>query len=242
VAASNLTVGRVNLSYKKLVAETVVSNDLLRFGGAESDSKIQDDLLRVVALREDRAFLLGNPPVDAGSPQGIRYQTAAANVFAAGGTALSNYQADLTKAVRLVEESDVDISSARWIMSPGQYWAIYALATTAGDWVFAQGLQQGSMLGFPVSKTSQLKESRLAAWGYGTSGTAGMILFIAPMAMEIHDSMQRSIEAFRGGAYTSAGSLVSGAETDETVIVCQSEHDFLQTYDTAAAIITGYAS
>lgn len=242
VTPSNLTVGRANLSYKKLVAETVVSNDLLRFGGTESDAKIQDDLLRVVALREDRAFLLGNPPVDAGSPQGIRYQTLAANVFAAGGTALSNYQADLTKAIRLVEESDVDMTNARWVMSPGQYWAIYALATTVGDWIFAQGLQGGNLFGFPVMRTSQLKESRLATWGYGTSGTAGMIFFVAPQAMEIHDSLQRTVEVFRGGAYTSGSSIVSGAETDETVIVCQAEHDFLQTYDTAAAIITGYAS
>lgn len=243
VSASNLTVGRVNLSYKKLVAETVVSNDLLRFGGSESDAKIQDDLLRVSALREDRGFLLGNPPVDAGSPQGIRYQTAAGNVFASAGTALTNYQSDLTKAIRLVEESDVDISNARFVMSPGQFWTIFALATTTGDMIFATELARSSIFGFPVMRMSQLKESRLATWGYGTSGSAGMILFIAPAAMEIHDSLQRTVEVFRGGAYTaSSGSLVSGIETDETVITCTAEHDFLQVYDTAAAIITGYAS
>lgn len=240
---SKLKVGRANLSYKKLTALSVVSNDLIRFGGPESDRKVQEDLLRVIALREDRAFLVGNPPTDAGSPTGIRYQTAAANVFASAGTSLANFQADLTKAVRLVEETDVDTASGRFIMSPALYWTIYALATTTGDWVFAQQLASGNLLGFPIVKSSQLKESRLASWAGAASGSSGLLFFVAGSALEIHDSYQRSVAIWPGGAYydATAGVVASGISQDETVITCIAEHDFLQTYDTAAAIVTGYA-
>jgi HK97 family phage major capsid protein len=244
ITPSNQTVGRKNLSYKKLTALTVVSNDLLRFAGTEADQFVQDDLLQVAALKEDGAFLMGNPPADAAFPQGIRYQTAAANVFAAGGTALSNYQADLTKAVRLVQEANVPAAPGNsfWYMSPGQFWAIYALATTSGDWVFAQELSAGRLLGFGVRITTQLTPGAgVIAVGAGTNG---LIMFAHAPSLIIADSMQRSIAAYPGGAYydNTAAAVLSGISRDETVFVQISEHDFCQKYDKAVAIITGYAS
>lgn len=245
---SNLTVGRANLSYKKLTALSVVSNDLIRFSAGEADRMVQEDLLRVVALREDRAFLFGNPTADAGSPQGVRYQTAAANINATTGVTLTTFQADLTAAVSLVESANIQVNpdECAWIMSPATFWAIFALATTAGDWVFAQGLSQSvpRLLGYRVIKTGQFNQALLGAWGYGTVGTAGQIFFVHAPSLEIHDSMQRTVEVFRGGAYydAAAAAVASGISNDETVITCIAEHDFLQTYDQAAAIITGYAT
>lgn len=241
MTASGQTVGRLNLSYKKLTALTVVSNDLLRFAGTEADQFVQDDLLAVSALKEDQAFLLGNPPVDAGFPQGIRYQTAAANVFASAGTSLTNFQSDLTKAVRLVQEANVPAAPGNsfWFMSPGVYWTIYALATTTGDWVFAQELSAGRLLGFGVRITTQLTPGA----GVISSGSNGLIMFVHSPSLMIADSMQRSIAAYPGGAYydASAATVLSGISRDETVFVSIAEHDFAQRYDKAASIITGYS-
>ena len=244
---SQLAVGLVNLSYKKLTALTVVSNDLLRFGGAESDRIIETDLLRVVALREDRAFLYGNPPIDAGSPQGIRYQTVAGNINAASAVTLAGFQADLTASIRRVEESDVQLTEPKWIMSPATFWAIYALVTTTGDWVFKQGLDLNPprMLGYEVVKTTALKAATLFANGHGAAAaTAGLIYFVEPSVLEIHDSMQRTVNVFPGGAYYDAAlaAVASGISNDETVISCIAEHDFLQVYSDAVAILTGYAT
>lgn len=235
-------VGRENLSYKKLTGATVVSNDLLRFAGAEADRFVQEDLLSVNALREDRALLVGNPPIDVGSPKGIRYQTAAANVFASTGTALTNFQADLTKAIRLVQSKNVKATPANsyWVLSPSTFWTIYALATTTGDLIFAAMLAAArpTLFGFPVLLSTQLETSN--DW-IGANG--GMIMFIHSPSLEIHDSMARTVEAFRGGAYRdTSGNIQSGISNDETVITCISEHDFFQAYDVAAAIITGYAT
>lgn len=238
---SNLTVGRVPLSYKKLTALSVVTNDLLRFSSGEADRIVQEDFLRVVALREDRAFLLGNPPVDAGSPQGVRYQTNITNVYASAGVTLANIQADFTKAIRLVEEGDVpvDASSGYWIMSPATKWVIYALATTTGDWMFANELNAGRLFGFKVISTTQLSVSK--SW---IGANAGLVFFVHAPALEIHDSMQRTVEVFRGGAYydPALAAVASGISNDETVITCIAEHDFLQVYDKGASVITGYAT
>jgi HK97 family phage major capsid protein len=242
IVDSSQTVGRINLSYKKLTGATVVSNDLLRFAGSEADRFVQEDLLRVSALREDRAFLVGNPPTDAGSPQGIRFQTAAANIAASAGASLANFQSDLTSLVSLVQKNNIGATPANsgFIMSVSTFWTIYALTTTTGDWVFASGLAAGQprILGFPVYLTTQLEVSN--SW---IGASAGLVGFVHWPSMEIHDSMSRTVEVFRGGAYRdSSGTIQSGISNDETVITCIAEHDFFQAYDVAAAFKTGYAT
>lgn len=243
ISDSSQTTSLVNLSYKKLTAATVVSNDLIRFaGGGEADRFVQEDLLRVSALREDRAFLVGNPPTDAGSPQGIRYQTIAGNISASAGTALANFQTDLTGMVSSVQSKNImaNASNSAFIMSASTFWTIFALTTTAGDWVFGPGLAQTPprILGYPVLISTQLEVSNSFI-----GASSGLVMFVHWPSMEIHDSMSRTVEVFRGGAYRdSSGTIQSGISNDETVITCISEHDFLQVYSAAAAIRTGYAT
>jgi len=240
---SNLTVGRKQLSYKKLTALTVVNNDLIRFSAGEADRIVQEDLLKVMALREDRAFIVGNPPVDNGSPQGIRYQTKAANVYTTAGATLANFQADLTKAIRIVQAANIPATpdNSYFLVSPSTFWTMYALATTTGDMIFASMLSgaQPRMFGFPVLITTQLETTNSFI-----GASAGMIYFCHAPSLEIHDSMARTIATYVGGAYydPSLAAVASGISNDETVITAISEHDFLQVYDVAASVITGYAT
>lgn len=251
ITPSVQTVERVNLSYKKLTGATVVSNDLIRFSGGEADRFVQEDLLRVSALREDRAFLVGNPAgtagitgpgtAETGSPEGIAYQTASAQVTAKSGVTLANFQADLTDAIADVQDANVlaDPNNSYFIMSPRTFWTVYALATTTGDMIFA-GMLAGAaprLFGFPVLLTTQLSVTNTFI-GAGK----GLIMFVHAPSLEIHDSMQRTVEAFRGGAYHDGTEVQSGISNDETVITCIAEHDFLQVYDVAASIKTTYAT
>lgn len=242
IVASNQTVGRANLSYKKLTALTVVSNDLIRYAGAGvADQFVQEDLIAVSALREDRAFLVGNPPTDIGSPQGIRYQTNNGNIAATAGTSLANFQTDGTNLIKLVQKNNIMATPANsgFIWSPSTFWTIYALTTTTGDWVFKAGLDQGqpTFLGFPVYLTTQLETANSFI-----GANLGLNIFAYFPSLEIHDSMMRSVEAFRGGSYYDGTVVQSGISNDETVITCISEHDFLQVYDVAVAIRTGLAT
>jgi HK97 family phage major capsid protein len=237
ITATNLTVTRVSLSYKKLTAATIVGNDLIRFSGGEADRMVQEDLLAVTARREDQAFLVDDGTSN--TPKGIKNWTAAANIFAKTGTSLNNYQADLTKAIRLVQAADVDVTpdNSYFIMSVSTYWALYALVTTTGDWVFAQGLENKRLFGFKVLVTTQLEVSN--AW---IGAALGMIMFVNAPSLEIHDSMARTVNVHPYGAYYDGTVVQSGISNDETVITCIGEHDFFQKYDLAASIITTYAT
>jgi len=251
IAATTQTVTRVSLTYKKLTAMTVVSNDLLRFSGGEADRFVQDDLLKVSALREDRAFLVGNPAGTAGitgagtadtnSPKGIAYWTASGQVTAKTAVTLAGFQADLTDSIADVQDANVlaDPNNSYFIMSPRTFWTIYALATTTGDMIFAGMLAgaQPRLFGFPVLLTTQLSVTNSFI-----SAGKGLVIFVHAPSLEIHDSMSRTVEAFRGGAYYDGAAIQSGISNDETVITCIAEHDFLQAYDVAASVKTGYAT
>jgi len=62
-------------------------------------------------------------------------------------------------------------------------------------------------------------------------------------SLVIWDSLSRTVETFRGGAYydPSLAAVASGISNDETVITCIAEHDFQQRYQEAASIRTGMA-
>src|SRR5260221_6908252 len=58
-----------------------VSNDMMRYADPAADAFVRDDLVKVIALREDKAFLFGDGTAD--SPRG--YLSFANGWVAAGG-------------------------------------------------------------------------------------------------------------------------------------------------------------
>ena len=84
IVASQQTVKQKVASFKKLTALVPVSNDMMRYAEPAVDAFVRDDLVQVIALREDLAFLLGDGT--SGAPMGF---TGIANewVINQGGTA-----------------------------------------------------------------------------------------------------------------------------------------------------------
>ena len=60
IASSQQTLKQIVASYKKLTALVPISNDLMRYADPAIDAMVRDDLVQVIALREDLAFLLGD--------------------------------------------------------------------------------------------------------------------------------------------------------------------------------------
>ena len=75
--------GALVASYKKEVGLVPISNDLMRFADPAIDAFVRDDLVKVMALREDLAFLIGDGTQD--SPRGF-LSFANAYAVARGGT------------------------------------------------------------------------------------------------------------------------------------------------------------
>ena len=97
IATSQQTLRQIVASFKKLTALVPISNDLMRYADPAIDAMVRDDLVEVIALREDLAFLLGDGTQAA--PMGF---TGFANAWAAsqGGTAgVWSTTADSTAAV-----------------------------------------------------------------------------------------------------------------------------------------------
>ncbi|MDE3017035.1 MAG: phage major capsid protein [Pseudomonadota bacterium] len=97
IASSQQTLKQIVASFKKLTALVPISNDLMRYADPAIDAMVRDDLVEVIALREDLAFLLGDGTQAA--PMGF---TGFANAWAVsqGGTAgVWSATADSTAAV-----------------------------------------------------------------------------------------------------------------------------------------------
>lgn len=84
IAASEQTLQQIVASYKKLTALVPVTNDMMRYADPAADAFVRDDLVEVLALREDLAFMFGDGTQD--TPRGF---TSFANGWATlqGGTA-----------------------------------------------------------------------------------------------------------------------------------------------------------
>lgn len=68
ITASQQSLDQIIASFKKLTALVPVSNDMMRYSDPAVDAIVRDDLVEVLALKEDAAFMLGDGT--ANSPRG----------------------------------------------------------------------------------------------------------------------------------------------------------------------------
>jgi HK97 family phage major capsid protein len=68
IASTQQVLDQIVATFKKLRALVPVSNDLMRYADPAADAFVRDDLVKVLALREDLAFLTGDG--SQGSPRG----------------------------------------------------------------------------------------------------------------------------------------------------------------------------
>lgn len=68
IGNSQQTLNQIVASYKKLTALVPVSNDMMRYADPAVDAFVRDDLVQVIALTEDQAFILSDGTQD--TPRG----------------------------------------------------------------------------------------------------------------------------------------------------------------------------
>lgn len=228
--------GALQFSAKKLMALTPISNDLLRDAAFSADALVRNDLVKVTGLREDLAFLRGDGTV--GTPKGIRNIAASGNVFAAtqGGAkaTLDEVLGDLSKMIRLVEESNVAMVSPVWYMTPRSKWFLKTLRDNVGNFYFREELSgpNPTLLGYPVYTTTQIPQNL-------GGGTESEVYFGEASEQIIAENTQLVVQAFPGGAYVDSNStVVSGISSDQTVIQVIERHDFNLRHTTSFSVLT----
>lgn len=258
ITASEQTLNQIVATYKKLRALVPVSNDMMRYADPAVDAFVRDDLVKVIALTEDAAFLMNTGVQDA--PTGFlgfasRYALANAgagglfltsgnSTAASGGNfitstsayTLATVAAELGGAVNKLDTANVPDFKRCWFMHPRSYNYLYNVQNSLGVYVYRDELNKGTLLGYPFKKTTQIGTNYYNANG---SATDCSFVFLVEMTEDmILDSMSLELAVSKEGTYVDAGgNTISAFANDQTIIRAIAEHDHQIRHDAAVAVI-----
>jgi HK97 family phage major capsid protein len=269
ISQTQQKLNQIVASFKKLTALVPVSNDMMRYADPAVDAFVRDDLVKVIALREDLAFILGDGTQD--TPRGY-LSFANAWVLAGGGTVGAwSTSANSTLAVNGTDPANS--TGGNFISST----ANYTLATAAQELGGAVNrLDQANVpdnkrvwfmnprsynylfnvqnsLGVYVYRDELIRGTLLGYpfkkttqigtnyWDAAGSNKDLSFIFLVEMTEDIIlDSMQLELAVSREGSYVdSTGATVSAFQNDQTIIRAVAEHDHQLRHDAAVAVIQG---
>jgi HK97 family phage major capsid protein len=237
ITPSDPSTEQIVLSEKKLTALVAVSNDLIRNASISAEEFVRDDLLNVMAIREDLAFLRGIGSVS--EPTGLRNRIASAHVYnetvaSEGSPTFAEIKAELDKAVSKLELANVPMIKPVWFMSPRTKLAIMRAAGPGAEGTNSlerEMVEMGTLRGFPFYATVQIPTN------LGTDGDESELYLVDMSEVLIGDSLNLEIEVFPNGAWSNSGTIVSGISNDQTVIRALSKHDINLRHTTAGVVV-----
>lgn len=267
IGSSQQTLNQIVASYKKLTALVPVTNDMMRYADPAADAFVRDDLVKVLALREDLAFILGDGTQD--TPRG--FLSFANGWVAANGGTVGNWLTTANSTLAVNGADPANSTGGNFITSN----ETYTLATVAQElggavnrldtanvaddnrvWLmhprsYNYLFNVQNSLGVYVYR-EELLSGKLLGYPFkkttqiGTnyfdangSHTDCSLVFLVEMdeAM-ILDSMSLELAVSREGMYVdSGGSTVSAFQNDQTLIRAIAEHDFQIRHDQSVAVI-----
>lgn len=269
IAKSQQSVGAIVASYKKLTALVPVSNDMMRYADPAIDAFVRDDLIKVMALTEDRNFLLSDGTQD--TPRG--YLSFANGWVSKNGGTVGVWSKSAASVLAANGADPQDSTGGNFISSTSSY----TLATVAAE--LGGAVNRLDTANVPDSKRVWFMHPRsynylfnvqnsLGVYVYRDELTRGTLLgypfkkttqiganywdaaasnkdlsfiFLTEMTEDmILDSMQLELAVFREGSYIDEnGNTISAMANDQTIIRAIAEHDHQLRHDAAVAVIQG---
>lgn len=234
ITKSEPTVGQITLTAKKLAALVPISNDLLAYDAdVSADAFVRDDLVKVLARREDLAFLRGTGLSD--TPRGIRYWAPAANINAAQSAwaATTDVEHDLMGMITTLENANVNMTTLVWLLNPRTKNYLRTLRNTNGFLVFPSvNDPMPTIYGKPVFVTTAIPKNL----GGGANETE--VYLVDMYEVLIGEARSLTIDVDPGASYIENATLVSAFSRDETVMRAIMSHDIGVRYPEAIAITT----
>ncbi len=269
IGKTQQSLNQIVASYKKLTALVPISNDMMRYADPAIDAFVRDDLVKVMALTEDRNFLLSDGTQD--TPRGF---LSFANGFVARNGGTVGVFSKTANSVLAANGADpADSTGGNFVTSN----STYTLATVAAElggavnrldtanvpdnkrvWFmhprsfnYLNNVQNS--LGVYVYRDELTKgtllgypykkTTQIGANYWDASGTNKDLSFVMLVEMTedmILDSMQLELAVFREGSYIDEnGNTISAMANDQTVIRAIAEHDHQLRHDAAVAVIQG---
>lgn len=269
ITQSQQTLNQIVASYKKLTALVPVSNDMMRYADPAVDAFVRDDLVRVIALREDLAFILGDGAAD--TPRG--YLSFANGWVAAKGGTVGAWSTS-ANSILAVNASDPAISTGgNFITSTSNFILSTVQAELGGadnrldtanvprnkrvwfmhprsyNYLFnvvnsiGQYVFREELIAGNLANYKYFLTTQIGTNYWDASGTNKDLSFVFLVEMTedmILDSMQLELAVSREGSYVdSAGATISAFQNDQTIIRAIAEHDHQLRHDAAVAVIQG---
>jgi HK97 family phage major capsid protein len=260
ISASQQQLGQIVATYKKLTALVPVTNDLMRYASPAADAFVRDDLVKVMALREDLAFLIGDGTQD--TPKGFlgfannyvanqagtvgNWSSTGDSTYAVGGNFITSNESytlttvanELAGLVNKLDTANVPDIKRRWFFHPRIFNYLNNLLNSLGVYVYRDELSRGTLLGYPFSKSTQIPVNL-----YDTNAAQTTCTFIFLVEMDdaiVLDSMSLELAVSREGTYyDTTGTLQSAFQKDQTLIRAIAEHDFQMRHLPSIAVDQG---
>ena len=257
ITSSQQSLNSIVATYKKLTALVPVSNDMMRYADPAVDAFVRDDLVKVIALREDLAFLLGDGTQD--TPRGFTsfanayavanggtagvWKTASASTAASGGNFITSTSAytlataaqELGGLVNKLDAANVMDRRRVWFMHPRSKNYLYNVQNSLGVYVYRDEMNRGTLLGYPFKITTQIPVNLYDA---SSNSDCSFVMLAEMDEAMLLDSMQLELAVSREGTYIDAtGATISAFQNDQTLIRAVAEHDFQLRHDAAIAVL-----
>ncbi|ASM72506.1 MULTISPECIES: phage major capsid protein [Roseobacteraceae] len=202
---SEPTFDKVDQSFKTLRTLVPVGNALLRHSGAAVMQLVRDDMLDVMGLRKDLAFLRGDGTAD--TPKGLGGWVLAGHTQTAVAKTAAAVEAALRQMVSKVQDANVAMISCGWIMRASTRNFLASLREpNHGSYLFPSIDQSNTLLGYPVKTTSQLPDN------LGVGGDETEVFFADFNDCMVGDSMKLVISSSTEAAYVdTSGDTVSAS-------------------------------
>lgn len=269
IPTSQPKLGQIVASFKKLTALVPVSNDMMRFSDPAVDALVRDDLVKVMALREDLAFLMGDGTED--TPRG--FLSFANSWVKAGGGTVGKWLTNGNSIFAINGDDPPNSTGGNFVTSN----PTYTLETVGNE--LGSAVNRLDMANVPEDKRFWFmnprsfnylnnvrnslglyayrdelsrgtllgypfkKTTQLGTGYWSADGSAKDLSFVMLVEMTediILDSMQLELMVFNQASYVDAtGANISAVQYDQTVIRAITEHDHQMRHDAAVAVIQG---
>lgn len=227
IASSQPQFDNIYFSAKKLTALVPVTNDLLRRSPLSVEGIIRDDMVKQIALAEDKAFLVGTG--SSNQPSGIFTLTNASNLFSdtTASPTLSTVNGVLMGLEAKLTANNVDTGSAMWIFHAAVRSYLSTLTDSTGRYFFRDELEAGRLLGYPYAISNQLPTNL-------NTGGDTQIFFANMSDLIIGDTLSMRVDSSDVASYGTSSSYA----LDQTLFRCINEVDFNMKHGFSAAVAT----
>lgn len=229
ITPSQPGVGQVKLTGKKAAGLVAITNDLLKLTSVGADAMVRDDLMLAMALRRDLSFYRGLGTDR--QPKGVYSWVKAGNKANQTGVTLAAVVADYINLARLVDESNIPMDSAAYVMAPRTAWGLAKILDGQGQFVFMPMIMAGQLFGFRYGKTTQIPTN--------LSGSQSEVYFGVHSDVILGRDVSRPLEVEMqpNGAYHNGSAVVAGFSNDTTPVRIIESHDVAARHDNTFSVL-----